>query len=539
MSRQEGGRDARRRQRTDRARPMGKGKHRYIRMYTPREHEQAAEQLPEIIRQIVRDSAEIMEPTLSERKRVYSLIRAWIAEHDRVVYGGTALDEAVGAIRPEDRFYDDYNRSDIEFYSPEPVRDAIALADALYQAQLPEVHTKSAQHPGSFNIIVNYVIYCDITYMPNNVYHRVPTLKIDGLRYAHPHFLYLDVLRIFVQPLTAADFRWEKTFQRGYLLTKYYPLRYRVPVDPHLPSNQTSRECVEWLLTDYLSGDNPHHMMLTGIHAYNWYLGQAVAHPTIQKADPEGVQALEAARIPVYQAEFLAEHYGEAVQSTLAALTTRVDDAAKLRVTEYHPFFQFTLQSAVISYDEVPICRIYSSEGMCIPIQPDQGRWPYVAYQYLLLYLLVHAFRARMDREEALETMYSGAASVLVTARNLWSAVLRLPPHNDTVFSEYVVSCLGQAISFRREHHLRIREMYKKGRHQFRYEPASFHRKTEEEKAKLDPSRFQFPNISGNAVQSRRQGYLQFGPPVPGDDYEDDLSSYDGSSYESDWSEEL
>ena len=509
-------------------------------MYTPGEYQQALEDMPGVIDEIIKMGAHLLEPTVEERKQVYAAIRTFIAARDRIVYGGTALDESVGAIEPADRFYNDYNRSDIEFYSPEPIQDLIDLTNTLHRAGFQRVVGKEAQHMGSYNVIVDFELYCDITYMPKLVYHRVQTNKIGNIRYAHPHFLLIDGLRIFTQPLTAADFRWEKTLKRMYLLTKHYPLPFRTPRDPRQKVDNDAVSCIGFLLTDYLGAANPHNMMITGMHAYNWYLGHVIGHKKIQKVASASVDKLIKQRIPVYMAEFCAEHYAEAVKDVWDALKIKVPDAKKLSIKEYHPFFQFTLRSAIISYQGVPVCRIYSTEGLCVPIQSSGDAFPYVSYQYLLMYLLIQRFRAYIDGDKDLEQMYGGAASILLYAKNIWCSTLRLRPHNDTVFAEYVGTCLGKTMNFRRESFLRSHERYKAGKHPFRYEPQKFFNKTEEERERFNPTRFNFPNISGNVINNpNAMIWINSGEDLIRSGLEEeDLSDLDGSSYESDFSEE-
>lgn len=525
-----------------RARATGdRGKTRYIRMYTEREYQKTLGSMPDIIHRAMDRSGELVEPTLDEKKNVYSTIRQFIRDRDRIVYGGTALDETIGAIQPSERFYNDYNRSDIEFYSPQPIGDLIDLLDMLYHLGFPEVSGKSARHPGSYNVIVNFELYCDITYMPTNVYKNVQTLTLDGIRYVHPHFALIDGLRIYIQPLTAADFRWEKTLKRIYSVMKHYPMPFRTPVDPKMDSTEDSRRMVNFLLGDYLQGENNHGMAITGIPAYNFYLQTAMEEPAVVKREKDSLRTLQKSIMPVYTADFTAEYFSDAVKSVYDALSALAPDAEKLEIVEYYPFFQFLENSAVIEYDGVPVCRIFSTGGQCIPIQGTaestrsrESGYPYVAYQYLLMFLLILRFRAYINRKDEEERLYGGCAAVLMMARNVYTSSLGIPPHNETVFSEFVVNCIGRATNFNQEYFRRLKEMQKAGKHLFRYEPAKFHSKTDEEKAAFNPTRYSFPNSSGNRVNNPHKALVSFGLEM-----EEDMSDLDGSSYESDFDDEL
>ena len=60
-------------------------------------------------------------------------------------------------------------------------------------------------------IFVNFAMYCDITYVPNNIYHRIPFVEIDEIYYVHPSFTTIDMYRIMSEPFFS-NFRWEKNF---------------------------------------------------------------------------------------------------------------------------------------------------------------------------------------------------------------------------------------------------------------------------------------------------------------------------------------
>jgi hypothetical protein len=70
-------------------------------------------------------------------------------------------------------------------------------------------------------IFVNFINYCDISYMPENIYKNCPKIDIDGYYYTHPHFMLVDAYRVYSDPMTSY-FRLTKTFTRFNKLMHYY-----------------------------------------------------------------------------------------------------------------------------------------------------------------------------------------------------------------------------------------------------------------------------------------------------------------------------
>ena len=50
----------------------------------------------------------------------------------------------------------------------------------------------------------------------------MPTIEIDGMKMTHPHFMFIDALRVYVDPMTSY-FRLSKAFPRFTKLINYYP----------------------------------------------------------------------------------------------------------------------------------------------------------------------------------------------------------------------------------------------------------------------------------------------------------------------------
>ena len=147
----------------------------------------------------------------------------FIKNKKRIVYGGFAQNLLIKINNPEDQFYSELDTPDIEFYSPNPIEDLMELCDFLHNQGVKRVTGQEGIHNETYKLFVNFAEYCDIGYMPSNVYDKVPTLNVNGFRIADPLFMTIDVFRVFSDPMTSY-WRVEKSFLRNDLLMKYYPL---------------------------------------------------------------------------------------------------------------------------------------------------------------------------------------------------------------------------------------------------------------------------------------------------------------------------
>jgi hypothetical protein len=98
------------------------------------------------------------EPTIDEFNLVIKEMESFIKNKNRIVYGGTALNRLIKSKNPKDAFYKDFDRPDLEFYSPEPLQDVKELCDLLHSKKFKYVSSAQAQHGDTYKIFVNNII---------------------------------------------------------------------------------------------------------------------------------------------------------------------------------------------------------------------------------------------------------------------------------------------------------------------------------------------------------------------------------------------
>lgn len=456
-----------------------------IRYYTPQDYNSTLNQLPELVKIAERKSLELMEPTIYEQREIMQIIKKYVSDKHRKVYGGTAVNELIKTKNAADAIYDDYKFGDIDFYSYEPVVDLVNICNILYNTnKFKQINGKEAFHEESYRIYVNMQMYCNITYVPKRVYAGIKHVTINDIDYVDPHFIWIDQLRICTNPLVDSRL-WEQTFKRSYLLLKYYPLEiFDTDFNIAIPSFEMSGYFARIKKEFFEIPEIQDSTLINGFEAFNFF---------VRYAD----DGTNECNIPYL--ELTTINYTDTVIKMYDFLKTIVGKPELLTHTEYFPFFQFVGNSIIFSYDDTPIVVISEASSVCIPVVRLTSGVRYAAYQYLLMSLLVNKFRSFLDKEKEMYFNYGISICSLVLLRNDYLKQHKLHPINDTAFTEFRVPCMGTPVNSARLYVARKNEKREKGKRQeFTYSPEYFFKATSEIQAKFDPHKACFKNTSGN-----------------------------------------
>ena len=159
-----------------------------------------------------------------EIQKIIHIVENFLRLKRRVCYGGTAINN----ILPEsDQFYDkSIELPDYDFFSPDPMKDAVYLADMYSKEGFDEVEAKAGAHSGTFKVFVNFMPVADITFCAPELYKRVSkdAIIINGISYTPPDYLRMLMYLELSRPKGDAS-RWEKVLKRLTLLNKNFPLK--------------------------------------------------------------------------------------------------------------------------------------------------------------------------------------------------------------------------------------------------------------------------------------------------------------------------
>ena len=183
--------------------------------------EKIREKLDDIILKAQKRNIRFDIPDIVDRMKIRETIQDFIKDKKRIIYGGTAIDFWLK--KKNLSIYDEELPGDIEFYSPYPLDDMYKICNKLKKMGFKNVVGRQALHHDTFTIFVEYVVFCDMTYMnPSMIKNNIPHHYEDGLTYVKPEFLINDMYRVFANPLHDYPFRLKKVFERFVLLKENY-----------------------------------------------------------------------------------------------------------------------------------------------------------------------------------------------------------------------------------------------------------------------------------------------------------------------------
>ena len=162
-----------------------------------------------------------------------NIVKQYILNNQRIVVGGMAIDMALKL--KNSKLYDDDEIPDYDFFSFEFHKDAYNLASLLIKNLGPSIDISviNALHFSTMRVRVNYVVVADITYVPKNIYKKIPTLVREGFIFVHPHFQFITQhLSLYSpyknSPYETVLYRWEKDMKRYNLLLEKYPINFDI-----------------------------------------------------------------------------------------------------------------------------------------------------------------------------------------------------------------------------------------------------------------------------------------------------------------------
>lgn len=459
-------------------------------MYSEQDLELIDDKLENIIEKIDEKKLELFEPTREEIMSANKIVMDYIKEHKRKIYGGYAQNKAIIDKNPKDAFYTEKELPDIDFYSPDPLTDVINISNLLHAKGFKNVEGTEAAHKETYKIYVNYSANpaCDISYVPTNIYNKIPFLIIDGIHYAHPSFMYIDLYRIMSEPYFSSR-RWTKIFPRLYKLQKYYPFNkatkplnsaYDVPKD----KKDIVQQINKLILNEIADQEN---FIIFGQYAYNCYLEAS----TILK-DKSLKNKYMLIDIPFLQ--LVSTNYIPDTINLVQLLIAKFGQ--KISYREFYPLWQFTGYSTVIYYDTFPVLHITAHNKRCTPIQKiniNDNKYVQIGcFDYIFLMNLISLLRVRVNEVEDKVHYHNIVTSQLIEMREYFFKKTKKNLLDNTLFQSFIPDCVGSTIDPMREAML-IR-MQKKEKNQlvvWRYNP---------NKPREEAPDYKFANTSGNEI---------------------------------------
>ncbi len=411
-----------------------------IPLYRQEDLTAVSEKIDEIMEFSEKKAQKVLVPTYNEYLIVFKIISDFIKRHQRIVYGGIALNEMLKEKSPKDVFYKEGSVNDIEIYSPDPVTDLMNICNMLYQKKFEFIEGKEADHPGTFTIFVNFEKYCDITYVPKVIYHNLPTVNVNGYKCIHPIFILTDTLRVYTDPLTSY-FRLNKTFDRTNLLLKVANFK---PQKGNIKEDDSYMSLLNVIVPKLVNIKN---IIFTDDPAYNYYIEQ------------DENKKLKESHIGVIIPD-IKRNAQKVYNVFLDAVAEKDNDFREhVEVKEYNTFFQFWDRRIEIIYKKKKIITIYENSLKCYQFKEIDRYNTKIKISNFTLTLLYNLIYYNYNAIFNLDFKVSeNKIANLLFAKNNYLTKNKLTILDDSPFREFEIECLGETISFRRKTRLRMQE---------------------------------------------------------------------------------
>ena len=396
------------------------------------------------------------EPKLTELNEVYKIIKDYIKEKDLIIYGGYAQNALIKIHEKKKVFYKEIDVPDIEFYTHEPQKDLIQLCDILNEKKFKFVEGVEGVHNETYNLFVNFHGYLDISYMPKNILDNCPTIRTEGMRMTHPHFMFVDALRVYTDPMTSY-FRLSKTFSRFTTLMDYFPFNEEA-IYNIIHFNVTISEKEYDKITKFIRKQiiRNSKLIMIGFHPFNRLMKKAEMPKTHY--------------IQEYYYQVISDNYNNDKDKILNLLNKNFKNITK---KSYYKFFQFCDKSTEYYYKDQLILRLYGNNGRCnVHKYSNKKKIHYGTFQLILMYCLIHYNIAIIRNNKFIQKVNITMMTRLLKARDTYLEKRNLNVLDKTPFEEFTMECIGKPYDILRESRIKLKENIKKGKKaKFRYTP--------------------------------------------------------------------
>ena len=422
------------------------------------------------------------EPTLEETSKVCKLIINFIRRKNRVVYGGYAQNLLIMHKNKDDVFYKEidgafYNwpdLADIEFYSPNPIEDLIELTEELYSNKFNNIEGAGGQHAGIYKIFVNFLPYCDISYIPAFIFNTMPIIKIDNIKCTHPHFMMVDAYRIFTDPMTSF-WRLDKTIRRFQKIFKYYPIDQS--------ENNKNIEMKQNTETDDFIRKNIIHkskLVVIGFYGFDYYIKKSIEKYSLNNYSYYELISTELEKDAKIIFKKLKDKFG-----------------SNITVKEFFPFFSFMDRRVEFYYKNSLFLRLFGNNARCIVYNYSEIKITnFGTFNLVMMYLYFDYYLAFINKDKINTKLYSTLIGKFYNARNKFLDDNNLTVIEDSPFKDFTYKCYGAQIDPKRIERLDFVEKRKKNKlTKYRYNPTG--------KPGNAPE-YTFDNTSGNQILNEK-----------------------------------
>lgn len=173
--------------------------------------------------------------------KAFAITEQFIKDNNCILSGGMAIDANLRVMG--DHIYALDTLPDYDPWSPDAIELAEKLAQMLCLADIKDVTVSNAYHITTRVVNVGASRVCELTYIPTEIYRRIPTIQYAGFTVRSAHHQMCDMLfsiscPLYDYPNETYGRRLVKDMTRFNKMLQYYPFECG-PVDLH-------ERCGEW-----------------------------------------------------------------------------------------------------------------------------------------------------------------------------------------------------------------------------------------------------------------------------------------------------
>lgn len=296
----------------------------------------------------------------------------FIKKKGLILYGGEAIDKNLKKTKKSPGIYTSQSKPDYDFYSYDYEKDSIELCNLLHDSGYKYVRRIPRIHRGTFAVYANTAILADITYIPKNIFNKIPTIVVDKVYYINPLYTIKNLYLGLTRPRLSGNYaRWEKDWERLQLMNKLFPLK---PVKEN-KLTKTNTKAIDFLLKKFVYR-NPQ-VVITGQHAIHFIQNTQVP-PVV---------------LDIISVDSQAENHVKMIERLLTE-----GKFGKVDVLVFAPFLGDLPTRMQISVNGVVILNIYAIDHECVSIIKDDN-YNYTNFYYLMHFLLSQYFYSNVYPE--------------------------------------------------------------------------------------------------------------------------------------------
>jgi hypothetical protein len=201
--------------------------------------------------------------------KAFGIVKNYVARNKLILVGGMSIDLV---LKSKNRsLYSEEELPDYDFLSPTFHIDAYEICAELKAVGMTEVQAINALHASTMRVKINLNnTVADITYIPKNIYDRLPYIEWQGLRIIHPHYQLIDQHISLSHPYmnppreNILSGRWKKDMTRHDLIISVFPFPHSLELTSKHAVNLTEDNKAS--IKKFLSTSNVHKPKMHELH---------------------------------------------------------------------------------------------------------------------------------------------------------------------------------------------------------------------------------------------------------------------------------